>query len=76
MARSAGDAAQQMCEEAADRLGAVFGTLPATLVKDVVCRAELDLRGQVRPEALGELLERLAAHRLAELVGYDGEAAG
>jgi hypothetical protein len=76
MARSAGEAAQQVCAQAAARLATVFGALPAALIDDVVRRAEQELRGQVGPDALGELLERLAAHRLAELLGSDGAGGG
>ena len=43
------------------------GAVPPTLVAVVVRDAERDLRGQVVPGALGEMLHRLAAVRLQEL---------
>ena len=68
MAHGVGERVEQECLRAAERLATVFATLPAAVVTEVVRLAERDLRGQVGPEALAELLERLAAHRLAELV--------
>ena len=43
------------------------GVVPPALVAVVVRDAERDLRGQVVPGALGEMLHRLAAFRLHEL---------
>jgi hypothetical protein len=53
-------------DEVVERLRVQFGTLPATLVEDVVEQAEEELRGQAMPGAMAELLYRLAACRLAE----------
>jgi hypothetical protein len=47
------------------------GVVPPGLVAGVVRDAERDLRGQVVPEALGEMLHRLAAFRLHELTRED-----
>lgn len=56
------------------------GAVPPTLVAAVVRDAERDLRGQVIPGALGEMLHRLAAVRLQELTRIpgppDGDRAG
>ena len=50
------------------RMASEFGgAVPPTLVAAVVRDAERDLRGQVVPGALGEMLHRLAAVRLQEL---------
>jgi hypothetical protein len=43
------------------------GVVPTPLVVAVVRDAERDLRGQVVPAALGEMLHRLAAFRLHEI---------
>lgn len=43
------------------------GTVPPGLVESVVRDAERDLRGQVVPGSLGEMLHHLAAFRLQEL---------
>jgi hypothetical protein len=44
------------------------GAVPPALVAAVVRDAERDLRGQVVPGSLGEMLHRLAAVRLQELM--------
>ena len=43
--------------------------LPIATVTDVVATARHDLEGQVVPEALQEMLHRLAHHRLSALPG-------
>ncbi len=48
------------------------GAVPPTLVAAVVRDAERDLRGQVVPGSLGEMLHRLAAVRLQELTRNPG----
>ncbi|MEU4806282.1 hypothetical protein [Actinosynnema sp. NPDC023587] len=54
-----------LCTEVAVRLAAEFGgTLSRKVVTTTVLHARLDLHGQVVPEALGEMLHRLAHHRL------------
>lgn len=48
-----------------DELAAEFGgTLSRPIVTTTVLDAHRDLQGQVVPEALGEMLHRLAQHRL------------
>jgi hypothetical protein len=50
-----------------DDLAAEFaGRLPFDVVSEEVATAECDLRGQVSPPALAELLHRLAEHRCHE----------
>ena len=43
------------------------GQLPRRVVADEVDRAARELRGQVPPGSLAELMHRLAAHRLGRL---------
>jgi hypothetical protein len=52
------------------------GAVPPSLVAAVVREAERDLRGQVVPGALGEMLHRLAAVRLQELIRNPGSPEG
>ncbi len=52
------------------------GALPPTLVTAIVRDAERDLRGQVVPGSLGEMLHRLAAVRLQELTRHLGCPSG
>jgi hypothetical protein len=60
-----------------DHMAAEFGEIvPPALVAAVVRDAECDLRGQVAPGALGEMLHRLAAVRLQELTRDLGSAGG
>jgi hypothetical protein len=42
------------------------GALPVDLIRAEVAGAERELRGQTSPQALAELLHRLARHRLQE----------
>jgi hypothetical protein len=56
----------------ADMASEFGGAVPPTLVAAVVRDAERDLRGQVVPGALGEMLHRLAAVRLRELTRRPG----
>jgi hypothetical protein len=59
------------------RLASEFGgAVPPALVAAVVRDAERDLRGQVVPGALGEMLHRLAAVRLQELTRGPGTLDG
>lgn len=52
------------------QLSAEFaGILPHVIVEAEVAAAEAELRGQVPPGSLDELLHRLAGHRLRERVG-------
>jgi len=57
-----------LCRQVVVRLAAEFsGTLSRKVVADTVFAARRDLDGQVVPEALGEMLHRLAHHRLGGL---------
>ncbi|MEV0675244.1 hypothetical protein AB0I60_01845 [Actinosynnema sp. NPDC050436] len=57
-----------VCRDVATRLAAQFGgTLSGRTVTTTVRQAHADLRGQIVPEALGEMLHRLAHHRLNDL---------
>ncbi len=59
------------------RMASEFGgAVPPTLVAAVVRDAERDLRGQVVPGALDEMLHRLAAVRLQELTRGPGAPDG
>lgn len=50
-------------------LGEFHGILPDATVTEVVAVARHDLQGQIVPEALQEMLHRLAHHRLSALCG-------
>jgi hypothetical protein len=55
------------CAAVVEHLLAEFGgDLPRSLVTAVVGAAERELRGQIAPGSLGELLHRLAAFRLRQ----------
>lgn len=57
------------CREAVDNLTAEFrGRLPRTVVARTVLDARQDLEGQIQPEALAEMLHRLARYRLAATI--------
>jgi hypothetical protein len=57
----------------ADLVAEFRDVLPPDLVRAEVSNAERELRGQTSPQALAELLHRLARHRLQErLHGSDG----
>ncbi|CCH31827.1 hypothetical protein ABZ816_25830 [Actinosynnema sp. NPDC047251] len=57
-----------LCTQVATRLAAQFSAmLSRKVVTATVLRARADLHGQVVPEALGEMLHRLAHHRLGVL---------
>lgn len=57
------------CREAVGRLAVEFrGRLPSGVVARTVLRAREDLEGRIQPEALGEVLHRLARHRLDALI--------
>lgn len=61
--------ADDLSTHAAHRLVVSYsGPLPRKLVRDVIDQACADLRGQVLPEALPEMLHRLVRQRL-ELAG-------
>lgn len=47
------------------------GVLPNSTITEVVATARHDLEGQIVPEALQEMLHRLAHHRLNVLRGHD-----
>lgn len=47
------------------------GVIPNSMVTEVVAIACHDLEGQIVPEALQEMLHRLAHHRLNALRGHD-----
>ena len=54
----------------ARRLSVEFdGVLPCVIVEAEVAAAEAELRGQVPPGALDEMLHRLAGYRLRQRVG-------
>ncbi|HXV92678.1 MAG TPA: hypothetical protein VD813_05230 [Pseudonocardia sp.] len=54
------------------RLAADFdGVLPLGTVEAEVEAAERELRGQIPPGSLDEMLHRLAGQRLAERIGAD-----
>jgi hypothetical protein len=58
--------------QVAEHLTAEFGgVLPQVVVEAEVEAAEQELRGQVHPESLDELLHRLAAYRLHERAGTE-----
>lgn len=50
------------------------GLLPADVVQTEVHIAERDLRGQVRPESMGELLYQLASYRLHQRIARSGSS--
>jgi hypothetical protein len=57
-------------QEVARRLTVEFdGVLPRVAVEAEVEAAELELRGQIPPGSLDEMLHRLARHRLRERAG-------
>ena len=58
----------EVSESVVDELSVAFQRIPADLVRAVVREAERDLAGQVSSGSLGELLHRLAAYRLEQLV--------
>ncbi|WP_367138113.1 hypothetical protein [Saccharothrix sp. HUAS TT1] len=56
--------------EAVRKLSAEFaGRLSRGVVASTVLDARRDLQGQITPEAMAEMLHRLAHHRLGTLVG-------
>lgn len=56
------------CVETIGRLAAEFsGVLPRKTVTETVVEARWDLEGQIVPEALSEMLHRLAQHRLRHI---------
>ncbi|WP_329065696.1 hypothetical protein [Amycolatopsis sp. NBC_01480] len=58
------------CAEVGERLAGEFaGWLSPAAVGHIVRAAARDLDGQIVPEALGEMLHRLAGFRIARLVG-------
>lgn len=60
--------ADQQVEGVTDALTEEFsGVLPKLVVSRTVLDARRDLEGQIVPEALGEMLHRLARHRLNSL---------
>ncbi|GAA1296304.1 hypothetical protein [Saccharothrix xinjiangensis] len=53
------------CREAVNELTAEFrGRVPRTVVARTVLDARQDLEGQIQPEALPEMLHRLARYRI------------
>lgn len=57
-----------VCEGVVATLAGEFGRVPPDVVAAVVRDAERDLNGQVPSGSLGELLHRLAAYRLTQLL--------
>ncbi|MEU4765122.1 hypothetical protein AB0H12_17875 [Actinosynnema sp. NPDC023794] len=59
----------QLCHATTGTLAAHFGgRVPRDVVARTVTDARLDLEGRIQPEALAEMLHRLAAHRLDAMI--------
>jgi hypothetical protein len=57
------------CREAVSKLAATFsGRVPRRVVASTVVGARKDLEGQIQPEALAEMLHRLAQYRLDAMI--------
>ncbi|WP_158853471.1 hypothetical protein [Saccharothrix deserti] len=57
------------CRDAVRTLAAEFsGRVPRKVVARTVVGARQDLQGQIQPEALAEMLHRLAHHRLDTMI--------
>uniref|UniRef100_UPI0031D1E1E1 hypothetical protein n=1 Tax=Saccharothrix mutabilis TaxID=33921 RepID=UPI0031D1E1E1 len=57
-----------LVKDTVTRLAAEFGgRVPRKVVLSTVADARRDLEGQIVPEAIGEMLHRLAHHRLGTL---------
>ncbi len=65
-------AAEQRSEVTRRLTDEFAGVLPPRTVQAEVESAEVELRGQVPPGSLDELLHRLAGHRLRERAGVAG----
>ena len=58
-----------LCRTTTGTLAAHFGgRLPRTVVARTVADARLDLEGRIQPEALAEMLHRLARYRLDAMI--------